>query len=50
MSYDNYQTSEATLHLMSSQENIKVLNEAIRRLGVSLIAELKNGGGVEIEI
>ncbi|MGL5942380.1 MAG: type II toxin-antitoxin system Phd/YefM family antitoxin [Waterburya sp.] len=42
MSYDDYQTNEATLHLMSSQENIKVLNEAI--------SELESGGGVEIEI
>ncbi|MGL5079649.1 MAG: type II toxin-antitoxin system Phd/YefM family antitoxin [Waterburya sp.] len=42
MSYDDYQTNEATLHLMSSQENIKVLNEAI--------FELESGGGVEIEI
>jgi antitoxin YefM len=42
MSFDDYQTNEATLHLMSSQENVRVLNEAI--------AELESGGGVEIEI
>jgi antitoxin YefM len=42
MSFDDYQTSEATLHLMSSKENIKVLDEAI--------AELEGGGGVEVEI
>jgi antitoxin YefM len=42
MSFDDYQTNEATLHLMSSQENIRILNEAI--------SELESGGGVEIEI
>lgn len=42
MSFDDYQTNEATLHLMSSQENIRVLDEAI--------AELESGGGVEIEV
>jgi antitoxin YefM len=42
MSFDDYQTNEATLHLMSSKENIKVLDEAI--------AELEGGGGVEVEI
>lgn len=42
MSFDDYQTNEATLHLTSSQENIKVLNEAI--------AELEAGGGAEVTI
>ncbi|MEM8717764.1 MAG: type II toxin-antitoxin system prevent-host-death family antitoxin [Cyanobacteria bacterium P01_G01_bin.39] len=42
MNFDDYQTNEATLHLMSSQENIRVLDEAI--------AELENGGGTEVEI
>lgn len=42
MNFDDYQTNEATLHLMSSQENIRVLDEAI--------AELENGGGIEVEI
>ena len=42
MSFDDYRTNEATLHLTSSQENIRVLDEAI--------AELESGGGVEIEI
>ena len=42
MSFDDYQTLEATLHLMSSKENVRVLDEAI--------AELEEGGGVEVEI
>ena len=42
MSFDDYQTNEVTLHLMSSRENIRVLDEAI--------AELEDGGGVEVEI
>lgn len=42
MNFDDYQTNEATLHLMSSQENIRVLNEAI--------SELESGGGTEVEI
>ncbi len=42
MSFDDYQTNEATLHLTSSKENIRVLDEAI--------SELENGGGVEVEI
>lgn len=42
MNFDDYQTNEATLHLMSSRENIRVLDEAI--------AELEAGGGVEVEI
>ncbi len=42
MSFDDYQTNEATLYLMSSKENIRVLDEAI--------AELEEGGGVEVEI
>ena len=29
ISYDDYMENEATLHLMSSQENIRVINEAI---------------------
>ena len=42
MSFDDDRANEATLHLMSSRENIRVLDEAI--------AELENGGGVEVEI
>jgi antitoxin YefM len=42
MNFDDYQTNEATLHLMSSKENIRVLDEAI--------AELEAGGGVEVEL
>ncbi len=42
MNFDDYQTNEATLHLMSSKENIRVLDEAI--------AELEAGEGVEVEI
>ena len=42
MSFDDDRANEATLHLMSSKENIRVLDEAI--------AELENGGGVEVEI
>ena len=42
MSFDDYQTNEATLHLTSSKENIRVLDEAI--------AEIENGGGIEVEI
>lgn len=42
MSFDDYQTNEATLHLTSSTKNIRVLDEAI--------SELENGGGVEVEI
>jgi antitoxin YefM len=42
MSFDDYQTNEATLHLMSNKENIRVLNDAI--------AELEAGGGVEVEL
>ena len=42
MNFDDYQTLEATLHLMSSKENVRVLDEAI--------AELEEGGGVEVEI
>ncbi|ELS01806.1 prevent-host-death family protein [Xenococcus sp. PCC 7305] len=42
ISYDDYMENEATLHLMSSQENIRVINEAI--------SELEAGGGIEVEI
>ena len=42
ISFDDYQTNEATLHLTSSKENIRVLDEAI--------AEIENGGGIEVEI
>ena len=42
MSFEDYSTNEATLHLMSSRENIRVIDEAI--------AELESGGGVEIVI
>ncbi|MEM9275430.1 MAG: type II toxin-antitoxin system prevent-host-death family antitoxin [Cyanobacteria bacterium P01_F01_bin.143] len=42
ISYDDYMENEATLHLMSSKENIRVIDEAI--------AELEAGGGIEIEI
>ena len=42
MSFDDDRANEATLHLMSSKENIRVLDEAI--------AELENGDGVEVEI
>ena len=42
VSFDDYMEKEATLHLMSSKENIRVINEAI--------AELENGGGIEVEI
>ena len=42
ISYDDYMENEATLHLMSSQENIRVVDEAI--------AELEAGGGIEVEI
>lgn len=42
ISYDDYMENEATLHLMSSQENIRVIDEAI--------AELEAGGGIEVEI
>ncbi len=42
ISFDDYMENEATLHLMSSQENIRVIDEAI--------AELETGGGIEVEI
>lgn len=42
MSFNEYQTNEASLHLMSSKENIRVLDEAI--------AELKDHGGLEVSI
>jgi antitoxin YefM len=42
ISFDDYMENEATLHLMSSRENIRVIDEAI--------AELESGGGVEVEI
>lgn len=42
MNYEDYMENEATLHLMSSKENIRVIDEAI--------AELESGGGVEVEI
>ncbi|MEL6580397.1 MAG: type II toxin-antitoxin system prevent-host-death family antitoxin [Cyanobacteria bacterium J06621_12] len=42
MSFDDYQTNEATLHLTSSKENVRVLDEAI--------SELENNGGIEVEI
>ncbi len=42
MNFDDYQTNEATLHLISSKENVRVLDDAI--------AELEAGGGVEVEI
>ena len=42
ISYDDYLENEATLHLMSSRENIRVIDEAI--------AELESGGGIEVEI
>ncbi len=42
ISLDDYMENEATLHLMSSRENIRVIDEAI--------AELESGGGIEVEI
>ena len=42
ISYDDYMENEATIHLMSSQENIRVIEEAI--------SELESGGGIEVEI
>ncbi len=42
ISYDDYLENEATLHLMSSRENIRVIDEAI--------AELETGGGIEVEM
>jgi antitoxin YefM len=42
ISFDDYMENEATLHLMSSRENIRVIDEAI--------SELENGGGIEVEI
>jgi antitoxin YefM len=42
ISFDDYMKNEATLHLMSSRENIRVIDEAI--------SELENGGGIEVEI
>ena len=42
ISYDDYLENEATIHLMSSQENIKMIEEAI--------CELESGGGIEVEI
>lgn len=37
MNYEDYMENEATFHLMSSKENIRVIDEAI--------AELETGGG-----
>lgn len=42
ISYDDYLENEATLHLMSSKENIRVIEEAI--------AEVESGGGIEVDI
>ena len=42
MSFDDYQTNEATLHLTSSKENIRVIDEAI--------AELENNLGIEVSL
>lgn len=42
ISYDDYLENEATLHLMSSKENIRVIEEAI--------AEIESGGGIEVDI
>ena len=42
MSFDDYQTNEATLHLTSSKENIRVLDEAI--------AEIENNLGIEVSL
>ena len=42
MSFDDYQTNEATLHLSSSKENIRVIDEAI--------AELENNLGREVSL
>ena len=42
MSFNDYQTNEATLHLTSSKENIRVLDEAI--------AELENNLRIEVSL
>ncbi len=42
ISFDDYMENEATLYLMSSRENIRVIDEAI--------VELESGGGIEVEI
>ena len=42
ISFDDYQTNEATLHLTSSKENIRVLDEAI--------AELENNLRIEVSL
>ncbi|MGK7898395.1 MAG: type II toxin-antitoxin system Phd/YefM family antitoxin [Xenococcus sp. (in: cyanobacteria)] len=42
ISFDDYLENEATLHLTSSRENIRIIDEAI--------TELETGGGIEVEI